>query len=242
MKKKEKETSKRKVFFSGMPKTGTKCMAKYCNFYTHNHRMPRDTNLKKNDNIITLMNVRNPLSYYVSVYNFKIKGGNEKIKDYGIMTNNSFEDFFNEKIKMKNLKRWIKPKSRNYSRFSKYEHKKIGFYTLSFIHWSFTDFAKVLDHDDVNEYLTKFFDSETTIKNHLRLENLQSEYDDFTDRYGLPSTSFQKTHSYPHDPYSEYYTEEMINEIYELDRFIFDRFYPNEINNKEASDHMVEND
>ncbi|MBD3344914.1 MAG: hypothetical protein GF401_07620 [Chitinivibrionales bacterium] len=163
----------------------------------------------RNNNVVKFGTVRNPLSWYVSLYKFKIES---KEKDYSGMRDTSFRDFFNDLVLFKNgkegIKRWHKPWRKNSAPFKILEnyHPQFGFYSNNVFYYFGREInLETAKTENINQDLEKIFQGKVKLK--------------------IESKINTSGHSY----YMDYYTAEMIEEIKNRDRIIFEKFYPKEL-------------
>ena len=83
--------------------------------------------------------IRNPFSWYASLYNFKMNTNviNNPEKDYPMMSNSSFMDFYHDVVLMDNgidgLLKWHKPQKTYQLEMFKHSNHQIGFMTLNYL-------------------------------------------------------------------------------------------------------------
>jgi len=173
----------------------------------------------KNKNIIKFSTVRNPFSWYVSLYNSKIKTSHKKkINYYPRMENNSFKDFFDDLVLFKNgkggIKKWHYPwikKSAPYEIAQNY-NPEYGWAANNFIHYFYQgrepdNDIKILKNENLNQELKFLFQgAEINLGLNEVITNVASE-----------------------KKYLDYYTPEMISEVKKRDRIVFEKFYPEEL-------------
>jgi len=165
----------------------------------------------KNKNIVEFAIIRNPFSWYVSLYNSKVATTHKKKKDYyPKMEKNSFDDFFNDLVLFKNgkegIKRWHYPwleKSAPYEMAQKY-NPEYGWCTNNLIHYLYPrqESVKILKVEKLQEEIDNLF-KDTDIKLNLKkkIKNVESK-----------------------ENYMDYYTPEMIEEVKKRDKIVFDLY------------------
>ena len=98
-----------KPYYSQFPKTGTRTVLHTMDkklAKSQGHIILKEAKIPENSK--TFVTIREPLSYYISMYNYKVRS-KDSVKNYGTMENNSFDDFVNDYVKCNNLQKWEKP-------------------------------------------------------------------------------------------------------------------------------------
>ena len=176
--------------------------------------------------------VRNPLAWYVSLYNFKIHTDPSKMeKDYDRMENNSWHDFFDDIILGRNglsgFERWHKPwnqKSHIQEMVSQW-NRQIGFFSLNFIYYCFKDWQDILKQADIVDYVLTHYSDLISVDYILRIEQLQTDFNKMVVGYDINIQFKKDVNVCKHPPYREYYTKEMEEIVRKKDRIIFDLFH-----------------
>jgi len=173
-------------------------LSHYCNV--------RNTKFR-NKNIVRFATIRNPFSWYVSLYNSKIKTANKKkFGYYSQIKENSFQNFFDDLVLFKNgiegIKKWHYPwkrKSAPYEIAQKY-NPEYGWCANNFVHYFYPEqnSIKIIRAKDLQEETNKLFEG-TDIKLDLtkKITNVDSQKN-----------------------YMDYYTPEMIAEIKKRDALV----------------------
>lgn len=209
-------------------KTGTSTISSVLKdkIITFGHQIPNDIkyDFENKESFIT---IRNPIDWYISMYQFKTMSVTPP-KDFGIMDNNSFQDFINDFVFCNNIEKWEKP-WKNVTRqrlFKKYvigKKIKIGYFTFAFIMYIFKNPEDILKQDDILDYLKKNFNKKC-VKHIIKLENLDEDYNKLVKNFNYPETKVNF-------PVTNKSIKKNINKneykyLIELDKFIYDNFYP----------------
>lgn len=183
----------------------------------------------KNKNIIKFGTIRNPFSWYTSIYKAKVVPSPTNKIDYPFMKNNSFQDLFEDLVLFKNgvkgIKKWNRPWKKNYTPYEmvKSYFPEYGFYTNNFIHYYFSskDNIGILNIEKAKKMIG--------IDKIIRIENLNKEFSELFENEGINLSIKEKLKASPPGDYMKYYTPEMIKEIKKRDNIIFKLFYPNDL-------------
>jgi SAM-dependent methyltransferase len=170
----------------------------------------------RNKNIIKFSTVRNPFSWYVSLYNSKVKTSHKKKASYyPKMEKNSWQDFFNDLVLFKNgkegIKKWHYPwikKSAPYEIAENY-NPNYGWCVNNFLHYFYPEqeSVKILKVENLKEEIDSLFkDTDINLDLSKTISNVDSKKN-----------------------YMDYYTLEMIEQVKQRDKIIFERFYPEKL-------------
>ena len=198
-------------------------------FIYKGHSFPIHKLSKKENNYRIFSSVRNPLAWYVSLYNFKINADyiNSPLKDYSIMPNNSFNDFFDDVVMMNNgiegLMKWYKPYKKYNRELFNFENEQLGCLTLQFIYYCFEDWSEILKYKNIHSLIINNFKELISVDRVLKVENLQSDFNEMVSNTSIRIT-FKKDNVTPHSPYMDMYSDYMVKSIRERDNCIFELF------------------
>ena len=162
----------------------------------------------KSRNIVQFGTLRNPFSWYVSLYKFKMESKSD-VKNYPKMENNSFQDFFDDLVLFKNgiqgIKKWHKPWKKNSAPYNIAHNyrSKYGFYTNNILYYFGENELEIVKMENLNENLKKLFQGEIDLK----IE--------------------KKINTSNHGDFMEYYTPDMIKKVQKRDKVAFDLWQSN---------------
>jgi len=220
-----------KYFYIQFPKTGTQSVLQSLRgkIISDGHKILREIKNNTNDEIYTFSTIRDPLKYYISMYKYKVDS-KDSVKNYGIMENNSFEDFIHDYVLCHNIEKWEKPWMNNYRQMLIKKHiqgkqKNIGYFTILYIFYSYKDPENILKQDDILGYLRK---NKPDVDHIIRLEHLKKDYDYLVKKYDYP-----KIESFSHINKSTQNIKINYNDylhLKEKDYFIYENYYKNELN------------
>jgi len=209
------ETKKRYFVYFHLPKTAGTAIKYYSRKRGVTNRLltlPHYCNIfntKFKGKVVSFGTVRNPLTWYLSLYKFKMES---KEKGYNRMNNNSFSDFIDDLVLFKNgpegIKKWHQPLKADSAPvwIADNYHNNFGFYTNNFFYYfgngSTVEIARM---ENLEEDLKRIFEGEID----LRIE--------------------RKINTSEPVKLADYYTPEMIKAIKEKDKRIFERFYPEDL-------------
>ena len=212
-----------KFLYVAFPKTGTQSINKTLEdkIISKAHYIPYE--IDKFDQYISFVSIRDPLNYYISMYKYKIDS-KDKIKNYGIMPNNTFIDFINDYVMCNNLEKWEKPWMNNYRQklIKKYIQGKnlnIGYFTILFIFYAFKDPETILKQPNIIEYLEN---NEPDVNHIIRLEHLTSDYENL-----IANNNFPKIDIFCHVNKSKNLNimKNDYNYLKKYDNFIYQKYY-----------------
>ena len=167
-----------KPYYSQFPKTGTRSVLNTMDkklVKSQGHIILKEAKIPENSK--TFVTIREPLSYYISMYNYKVRS-KDSGKNYGTMKNNSFNDFVNDYVKCNNLQKWEKPWKNNFRqklilKYIQGKNLNIGYFTFLYIFYSYKDPETVLTQPNILEFLKN---NKPDIDHIIRLEHLDNDY------------------------------------------------------------------
>jgi hypothetical protein len=177
-----------KYYYIGFPKTGTQSIEKSLNnkVITNSHKIPYDI-VFPNNNFFSFISIREPIKYYISMYKYKVSS-KDKVKNYGIMDNNTFNDFIQDYVLCNNIEKWEKPWMNNYrqkliKQYVQGKNLNIGYFTILYIFYCYKNPENILKQNDIIEYIKN---NKPDINHIVRLEYLQEDYQNLIKEYNYP--------------------------------------------------------
>lgn len=133
----------------------------------------------------TFVSIRDPLAWYLSLYNFKMHS--ESDKGYGEMERNSFADFLDDMVYVRNgvdgIMRWNRPAEfkQHVQRMAQAYVKagaqdRIGFFTVNFLYYASPRWEEVLRLPDPNAALARDDGALIGVRHVLRQEYLADDF------------------------------------------------------------------
>ena len=241
--KKSPKSKKQRYLYLHIPKTAgsaisTKCMQskfKDC-FICKRHEYPIHKLSFREKSYFTFASIRNPISWYASLYNFKMNTNPlHLVKDYPRMDNNSFEDFIEDIVLAKKGKeafhKWHKPwKDKKHidemvrAYFDLSANEQIGFFTLNFLYYCFKSWQIILREKDINQFVIDNYNSLISVRKVIRVENLQIEFNELLKGTEIEVDLSERINSIFSNPYLSRFSRDTLDEIERRDRAIFEIF------------------
>ena len=175
--------------------------------------------------------IRNPLAWYVSLYNFKMKSDpDEPVKDYPRMPGNSWPEFFEDIILGRNgpegFAKWHKPwEPKHYQQeMVAARSDQLGFFSLNFVYYCFADWNRILRQKDIHGHVTSHYAHLVSVPHILRVEHLQEDFNAMVARNGIRVDLTRKVNACAHAPFMDYYSGDMAETVRRKDRMLFKLF------------------
>lgn len=174
--------------------------------------------------------IRNPIDWYVSLYNHKMKSNVSKVKDYPIMEGNTFDDYFQDLVLMNNgiegCRKWFKPFFKYHEEIFHFINGNAGCYTMFFAYYCFRNWRKILSSEDINLEIIHRFKDSLAVDFILPIENLQNSFEKMMESNATSCyIDFSlKVNACPHKPSLEYYSQEQLDMLSKADQSIFKLF------------------
>ena len=184
---------------------------------------------EKGDSCI-FCSIRNPIDWYVSLFNHKMHSNPSPIKNYPVMEGNSWDNFYDDLVLMnhgiENCKKWFKPWVPYYDEIFKYAGRGSGCYSLFFAYYCFNNWDAVLSAKDINLELINRYKDSLAVNFILPIENLQNSFEEMMESNGTSCDIdlSLKVNVCPHKPSLEYYSPEQLDGLRKADQSIFKLF------------------
>ncbi|ERN41750.1 sulfotransferase family protein [Rubidibacter lacunae KORDI 51-2] len=185
----------------------------------------------------TFASIRNPLTWYVSLYNFKVKSQSaDPAVDYPRMTDNSFADFFRDLVLCENgvdgVMRWNKPYRPHVREMveslNSLARPSVGFLTHNFLYYCYSNWRDCLASADPSAEAIARYREGPEIDYMLRLEHLQSDFNAMVAKLaptaGISVDLQGRINQTARRDYLDYYTDDMMASVRQRDRAIFELF------------------
>ena len=183
---------------------------------------------------IKFCTVRDPYAWYMSIYNSKMTNPEKNIargKDYSIMSNNSFEDFFLDVISgargKDNFSRWFKPLDNYYLEIFDYGAPSVGWYTKNLLWYGSSE----INYNNYAQEPIEYFVDNVGIDFFLRVECLQDDFNEMVEGSGISVSLLKRYNTVSHNNQTNtsnsirsLFSDEMISYISEIDSLIFELF------------------
>lgn len=216
----------KKVCFVHIPKTGGKSINRALYglsqaYHMHIRRHKFLTNPHK------FSVIRNPLSFYVSLYHFFSQNRSEIKNPLRFISYLSFPDFIYTITDYEKLKQWI---NENYIRPWHYDlayiesrNKQIGLLSNYYLYLCCDDISILrFDAKSILEKHDKYFALDRVIK----LENLPEQFESLMKEWKIPTLKLEKLNSSSHQHWQEYYNKKTKELVLDKDWLIFKLYYP----------------
>lgn len=149
------------------------------------HRISFEQLSREERALETFVSVRDPLAWYLSLYNFKMHS--ESDKGYGEMERNSFADFLDDIVYVRNgvdgIMRWNRPVElkQHVARIAQGLVKagaqdRVGFFTANFLYYAAPRWERILSLPDPNAALAKDDGELIGVRHVLRQEHLADDF------------------------------------------------------------------
>jgi hypothetical protein len=182
----------------------------------------------------TFMIVRRPVSWYLSLYNFKMHGGGAE--KYRVMKANSLEDFLDDLVFVRNgvdgIVRWNQPIERRLHVLEMAEefvgsqaHKHIGFLTVNVLFYGSLHWKSILRDPSLRIRPDTLMADAIDVHRVLRQEYLQEDLDQMLEETAATIFMDERVNAMVANPYRDQIPSEIIAEIERRDRFVLDKFY-----------------
>lgn len=182
----------------------------------------------------TIITIREPVSWYLSMYNFKIHS--ESDKGYSEMENNSLNDFISDVALAENgvegILRWNKPLAYKQhvvemveSYFSSGANLQVGFLTVNLLFYGKNKWYEALAKSDIRRYFIENKDSILDVKYVLRQEFLQEDFERMIGDEALAGNLNKRVNAMPDNPYRGALSDSVIKKIQQRDSVISSLYY-----------------
>ena len=238
-----KKSTNHKYLYLHIPKTAGTAIIKQIkkskfkdNFTCKSHEYTTHKLNKSEKSNYIFTSIRNPISWYASLYNFKMNPHPpDATKDYFWMPNNSLEDFIEDIVLVKNgkegLKKWHKPwesklhiKEMVEAYLNTRANEQIGFLTLNFLYYCFDTWNEILKQKDINQFLIENYQSLISVNKVIRMENLQQEFNEMLEGTKIEVDLSKKINATSSNPYLDQLSQKSLDSIKNRDRAIFEIF------------------
>lgn len=183
----------------------------------------------------TYVTIRDPLAWYLSLYNFKIHS--ESDKGYADMPRNSLEDFVDDVIYGRNgvdgYMRWNQPAEHKLHVRQMVEalvgakaQERIGFFTVNFLYYAAPRWKALLADPDPNGRLETDAAALVGVKHVLRQERLAEDFAAMTAGAPVTVDLATRVNAMAGNPYGEKIAPEAVDFVRRTDSFLFSRYYP----------------
>lgn len=183
----------------------------------------------------TYVTIREPLAWYLSLYNFKIHS--ESDKGYAAMPRNSLEDFVDDVVYGRNgvdgYMRWNLPAEHKHHVRQMAEaligfgaQDRIGFFTVNFLFYAAPRWQAVLADPNPNARIEADAGSLIGVKHVLRQERLSEDFAAMTATAPAAVDLGARVNAMAGNPYGERIASEAVEHIRHADRFLYRRYYP----------------
>lgn len=182
----------------------------------------------------TFLSIREPVSWYLSLYNFKIHS--ESDKGYATMPRNSLEDFVDDIVYGRNgvdgYMRWNlpvdgKPHVREMveTMVKADAQSRVGFFTVNFLFYAAPGWKAVVADPDPNARL-EAQPGLIGVRHVLRQECLSDDFAAMTAAEPVAVDLGARVNAMASNPYGELLCPDAVAHIRRTDRFLISRYYP----------------
>lgn len=183
----------------------------------------------------TFVTIRDPLSWYLSLYNFKIHS--ESDKGYATMPRNSLEDFVDDVVYGRNgvdgYMRWNEPVAHKQHVRRMVEalvgagaRERIGFFTVNFLFYAASDWQALVKDPDPNARLLANADERVGVRHVLRQERLPEDFAAMTSGAPVELDLGRRVNAMAGNPYGEKIAPEAVAHVRRVDGYLIQRYYP----------------
>jgi hypothetical protein len=183
----------------------------------------------------TFITIREPVSWYLSLYNFKMHS--ESDKGYADMERNRLEDFVDDVVYGRNgvdgFMRWNRPAERKphvrrmvQAYLGAGAQARLGFATLNLLFYSAANWKRVLAAPDPHALLAQSLSGPEGVRHVLRQETLGADFERMTGGSVSDIDLKTRVNAMDSNPYTALIDPAAVAHIQAADRFIFSRYYP----------------
>lgn len=183
----------------------------------------------------TYVTIREPLAWYLSLYNFKMHS--ESDKGYADMPRNSLEDFVDDVVYGRNgvegFMRWNRPAEHKHHVRQMAEalvgaaaQQRIGFFTVNFLFYAAPRWKALLADPDPNARLEAGADRLVGVRHVLRQERLAEDFAAMTAAAPAAVDLGTRVNAMAANPYGERIAPEAAAHVRRVDRYLIGRYYP----------------
>jgi hypothetical protein len=174
--------------------------------------------------------IRDPITWYLSYYNYKKTRNTQRGKKIYKLENQNFNNFFEDIILQKNgykgIQKWHQPHIENslVHRLSKINSNQIGFYTKFVLIYICKDYKELQQHIDDEFFCKKIF-TKFGIENIYKQENFENSIDMINKKYNVNLDKKLKINQSKADYSISDLTKHQIDTIKKKDNIIYELFY-----------------
>ncbi len=187
----------------------------------------------------TFITIREPVSWYLSLYNFKMHS--ESDKGYADMERNRLEDFVDDVVYGRNgvegFMRWNRPAERKphvrrmvEAYLERDAQARMGFATLNLLFYGCADWTSVLAAPEPHALLSANDAAMISVRHVLRQETLGADFARMTGGAVSDIDLATRVNAMDSNPYAALIDPAAVAHIKQADRFIFSRYYPSHAN------------
>jgi len=174
--------------------------------------------------------IRDPITWYLSYYNYKKTRNTQKNKKKYRLENQNFENFFEDIILQKHgdkgVQKWHQPHYENslIDRLTKINNNQIGFYTKFILIYICKDYKELEQHIGDEFFCKKIF-TKFGVENIYKQENFENSIDMINKKYKVNIDKKLKINQSKVDFSISDLTKDHIETIKNKDNIIYDLFY-----------------
>ena len=178
--------------------------------------------------------IRNPFSYYVSIYNFFLKYKDDIKNPLRFISSDlSFPEYLYVITDRQELEKYVKRKNINLfgleKRYLLHGNDEAGILTNFYLDLCFDD-PKITKFD--LKYIFKNHDKLFSLDAVIRQENLEDDFTNLMKSWKLPELKLEKLNESPHKTWQYYYENDSLkNIVIEKDWLFFKLYYPEILSN-----------
>lgn len=220
-----------RICFIHIPKTGGKSIHR--SLYGTNvhwdslayHNSIRDHKFSNNPHKFSI--IRNPFSFYVSLYHFFREYGNQITNPLKAISTLSFLDFICTITDCEKFKKWAQENEVSLVHFDlayvESRNKQISIFTFYYLYMCFNELN--ISRLDVESILEKH-DEYLALDRVIKLEKLPEEFESLMKEWNIPTLKTEKLNSSHHKHWQEYYNQKTKQLVLDKDWLIFKLYYP----------------
>lgn len=187
----------------------------------------------------TFTSVRNPVTWYASLYNYKMHHVNDSNeKDYSSMVSNSLVEFIDDVVYGSNgiegYMKWNKPRKFKQhieemltAYYASGANEKIGFCTLNFLYYTSASWKDILKEKCIHSTLIDKYHQCVDITSVLKMEQLGLDFAKMVEGRGVNVNLNEKVNKMDGNPYLPNISQDVLSHIYQKDHSLFKLFeYP----------------